>query len=1140
MSTGKFTESDLENGALLPFFTQSTEHGGLGWMQGTDSMVDKARCVVREDLLLFLKTGTPGNTDAFQEAMKIKRHKDEFAFIEDFCEQTLDPLLKSEINAAYILQKNVMYAGQTFTLYNAAPSAGDVKTQCSAFALNALRVIPQVRYRCGAFVRIPDLMMFVNGLYFGYCEIKANPRKQTARREGREKIARDIVDALALALTMAQTNTPWNGWRSCVQHDVIAKVYPFIRAVHWSTVDMRELWILNDIDWLPAEIDDCLRANAKKSACALTIAQRDALIERVVQAFQHAPAPSGYTLFEDVKYQLLALYHARWGINREIHYFQYTFKKRTTALEPMHVRAPQRMMLCAGLQRIESLYEQEHIPKLHGPALTQLMNSSDHRVDAHEMQRMIEAATAYQNGKDTFSVLLQGAAGLGKTNVMVWMARALAEAQDRGSRINKPLFDCVLVLTDRTELRDNMADEAARTRGTTNLIVKAETFKELVEHLGTARVIVVNIQKFPSIVKHLDAPENARLKTDFGSKRVAFIIDEIHRSQSGSYHDSTLDIFDTLGQLGVSTPGQVVRTRRNLIVGFTATPRDEILARFGEWRAPKGPGHPNEWAPYYTYSVKQAIEDGIVLDVTKNIVPFQDVLAYDLIETQRASSGATVSDVPDVDVYQHPKRIEFIAGHIAKIFASTTIYSGRKPNGRGYTLYGDGKAMVVAYSIKAAILYHAAIKKALQDLAAQPQYADRQKLLMNTPVLIVYSDAEQDAPRKCKALNNGLNQEKVIEVFRCKKAEVENAIIIVVDKLLTGFDEPSLHTLFVDKGLNDVLLLQAFYRVGRIAKYKTNCLIVDFSRNNVVSSRVKPVFDKYAGMTISQFDALPIEDKMNAAYNFIFCKDLKAAYQAWATMCSSGIESDRTQASAALLALLVECAETRPEQAKEWQRMLSLWLSTSQLLKNILDFTQAHRAKHWDTDKRDFARDALNNLNGELDARCSIDYPAFDVVGVDLVHIENEGLDAPDVSDKAPTGAESAVYPSVGASEHEQDLADFIMALQEKSDENLTNIERIQHALSVLFATIDDLGKAQNNDIFVKKILERAAGTRNEPYEERIKEFHALFNKACMHKNVRLLAHPKTWHHLWTLENKLLDDYETWVLLQKSATPVLI
>ena len=123
------------------------------------------------------------------------------------------------------------------------------------------------------------------------------------------------------------------------------------------------------------------------------------------------------------------------------------------------------------------------------------------------------------------------------------------------------------------------------------------------------------------------------------------------------------------------------------------------------------------------------------------------------------------------------------------------------------------------------------------------------------PVLLLYTDKQGEA--SCASLNGGRNQDAIINEFRRKGEgakqglKVHNALIVVVDKLLTGFDEPTLHTLFIDRGMDDVLLFQAACRVNRWRKWKNDCLLVDFSHDGVVSKNLPKVFAKYGGLTVS-------------------------------------------------------------------------------------------------------------------------------------------------------------------------------------------------------------------------------------------------------------------------------------------------
>ncbi len=136
--------------------------------------------------------------------------------------------------------------------------------------------------------------------------------------------------------------------------------------------------------------------------------------------------------------------------------------------------------------------------------------------------------------------------------------------------------------------------------------------------------------------------------------------------------------------------------------------------------------------------------------------------------------------------------------------------------------------------------------------------------------------------------HGGKNQDAIIDEYRRKGEgakqglKVHNALIVVVDKLLTGFDEPTLHTLFIDRGMDDVLLFQAACRVNRWRKWKADCLLVDFSHEGIVSKNLPKVFAKYGGITVSDLDAMSLKDKMDKAFKLFFDdKHINAHWRAW-------------------------------------------------------------------------------------------------------------------------------------------------------------------------------------------------------------------------------------------------------------------
>jgi type I restriction enzyme R subunit len=330
----------------------------------------------------------------------------------------------------------------------------------------------------------------------------------------------------------------------------------------------------------------------------------------------------------------------------------------------------------------------------------------------------------------------------------VWLAQALSDMPDPRSKAAAPLFDLCILLTDRTELRQNVAEEAARLGATKNIVAEAETFLDLRNGLQEgARVVVVNIQKFPSI-KRL-AQVDAALSKLLSGKRVAFIIDEVHRSQGGVLHDATLEIFDEWGSL------RPAGAKRNLIIGLTATPRDEVLARFGEWRAPRAAGDDIRWAPYFAYTMTQAIREKVILNPIQNVIRFEDHLQYRITDTvQKLRPGDELRQPSSDEIYHNPDRQSMVAKQAALVFVAKTMMAIRPP-GRAL---GEGKAMFAAHSIKAAIAYQPLLRAELDKLADDPRFAEHAQAIKATPVLLLYTDKQGEATSSAergKARNRG-------------------------------------------------------------------------------------------------------------------------------------------------------------------------------------------------------------------------------------------------------------------------------------------------------------------------------------------------------------------------------------------------
>ena len=1124
-----FKESDFQNGVFIPYLSEP-QPGGLDWILGKPTDIDAARWIVPGDLLHFLREGCPLNAAAFAKA--VKGYDSEMEFLHAFLAEVLLPKIEAKANAAFVLRESLSFAGQSFVLWNEAPRAGAESNAVDLFKQNLLRVIPEATFERQfphsnkRIRRRPDLVFFVNGLYLAYSELKTAQTGQTAAGHGRKKIAHDCVEAGIAVLREARERYAaeggrWPGFRhrdlsEKVRWEIRQAICLYEKATHISGVDMGAMMVLPDIEWLLPEIDEAIESDD-------TQALVETLPGKVADAFlrtaEMREKPASVALAE----HLASFFAPADGVDREIHFFNQNRPSRTTTgTEILRPRPAQRAMLFQAMQRVRELYAEESKSKINEADIRAALALSLPALDAKKADEVVRKTLLHRNGQESHSILLQGAAGLGKTNVIVWLAQALADLADPRSAAMPPLFDLCILLTDRTELRQNVAEEAARLRATQNIVAEAETFKDLRDSLQDGvRVVVVNIQKFPSIKRLAEAdPDLARLLRD---KRVAFIIDEVHRTQNGILHDATIEIFDEWGTI------RPEGAKRNLIIGLTATPRDEILARFGEWRSPSAAGDDIRWAPYFAYTMTQAIRDRVILNPIQNVIRFEDHLQYKITESVQKLKDSDKLRAPSSDeIYQNPNRQAFVARQAALVFVAKTMMAIRPP-GRAL---GEGKAMFAAHSIKAAIAYQGLLRAELDKLADDPRFAEHAETIRACPVLLLYTDKQGEA--SCASLNGGKNQDAIISEYRRKGEgakpglKVHNALIVVVDKLLTGFDEPTLHTLFIDRGMDDVLLFQAACRVNRWRKWKGDCLLVDFSHEGIVSKNLPKVFAKYGGITVSDLDAMNLKDKMDKAFKAFFDdKGLNAHWRSWKAAQAGGKDKDGAIGLSDFLDGLVKDEKAR---AINLRKMGSAWLGSRERLWGILDFKKQELIKHADEKRAAFAEQVVRHLAVKLRDEDDSVGAVFDI---DLVEdAVGWGLDElPEPAErKKKSKGETGLPHSIGGLMSTLDAIELLAALQLTEQQKLLLIEKLKAFLIVLFQVIDGEGKKRNNDIHRKMVLAMANEGADFPWEDRYAKFKELLDAGAL--NLKIFAHPDRKALLPPLMKRaelVMADYEEWI-----------
>lgn len=1121
----KYTEADFQDGRILKFFTQH-----LKWEEGAKEEIDRGRWIVPTDLQYFLQSGNTTNAKSF--AALIRDYSSPTDLVEDFMDSALIPKLTSSVNASIVLREKISFKGQPFTLFNEPNIVGSGSDAAELFDKNVFKVIQEATFEKKYLSiqrdikRRPDLTFFINGIYFSYSELKLSTQGQSASGQGREKIAHNFVEAITASIEAVLveegydvSNMPaWSQISTTAYNKMLQGVSLFAKATHITTADDSRLYIINDITKFVPEIYDAMKSGIKSSIGMRLL--KETIPESIKKSFQKMPGLRDQTATQAVMTHLTTLYGRAEGIYPEIEYFN-SLNRDNKLVRP---RSAQRAMFYAVNNKVNSIYINELTPKLSPEIVRSNLLKSLPNISEEEINAQIKELLKYKNSQEQHSILLQGAAGLGKTNLMVWFAYELASKYHPAKLIGvKPvqekLFDFVIILTDRTELRANVAHDATK-----NLAVETKNTADLVKAIQNgSKIIIYNIQKTNSLKKALSQD----LKNDLVNKRVAFIIDEVHRSQNGELNKETMDLFEACE----SAPK--VNNKRNLIIGLTATPTEDILAKYGEYKHSCSPSDNRHWVPFFSYTMKEAIEECYILDPTLNILTVTDRLEFtDVVgEAKRPSIK---------DVYSNPNRQKLAAHEIARIFVQETMNSIRAERGRN-SGQGVGKAIAVESSIAVAIQMKPLIEEALLSEAKKvinniPSTATKKTIevyeaksaaIKNTVVTIVFSDIPSD--KSCNH-NNGLNEEATIQKFRCEGSQYKNSIMIVVDKLLTGFDEPTLHTIFINKNISDVGLFQGACRVNRIYPNKHSCLVVDMSHQNTVAQEIPQVFKKYGDITVSDFDSLTWQQKLNKSYNYLFVSekntDILEQFKLWKTW----NDSQKSELPVDLLDKinsLFTGSQADLEKAINIWKNCSQWLTTYDKLKFLLDFSDNSLKKHTSSEKREFAellrktlftkiKEQQENKNGGV---------IFEVVEF----VETHGATV--IEEVEQEEKQKPVEPLGTIGTSSIDSIDILGLLQLKEEDKARVINDVQKFMKKLFEEIDIKSRENNNDSFRKKIK----SGEDMSWEDRLSAFRALYLKATSGiSRVKLSKHTQLYTTLdasfKTKMSLLESDYEAWVL----------
>lgn len=417
--------------------------------------------------------------------------------------------------------------------------------------------------------------------------------------------------------------------------------------------------------------------------------------------------------------------------------------------------------------------------------------------------------------------LIQHSAGSGKSNSIAWLAHQLIALEKDG----RPMIDSVIVVTDRRILDKQIRDTVKQFMQVGNTAAWAERSGELRDAIrGGKRIIVTTIEKFPYVVPDIGAEHKGH--------KFALLIDEAHSGQSGRNSAqmnlalsglASEDERDNEDKINAMMEGRKLLTNASYFA-FTATPKNKTLETFG---TAYQDGESVRHRPFHVYTMKQAIQEGFILDVLRYYTPIDSY--YKLMKTveddpmfDKKRAQKKLRSFVESDSYTISQKAEMMVEH----FHEQVIAKGK--------IGGQARAMIVTSSIPRCVEYYYAVNKCLASRHSSYK------------AIVAFSGEHKyqgQEPALTSAAINGFSDAEIPDRFE----EDPYRLLIVADMFQTGFDEPLLHTMYVDKILYDIKAVQTLSRLNRSHPKKYDTFVLDFANKTAM---IEDAFSRYYRTTI--------------------------------------------------------------------------------------------------------------------------------------------------------------------------------------------------------------------------------------------------------------------------------------------------
>lgn len=466
-----------------------------------------------------------------------------------------------------------------------------------------------------------------------------------------------------------------------------------------------------------------------------------------------------------------------------------------------------------------------------------------HQLDV--VTKIIKEVKAKGSGEN---YLIQHSAGSGKSNSIAWLAYRLSSVHDKD---NNNIFTSVIVVVDRTVLDRQLQDTISSFDHKDGVVVsigEGKSSKDLRDAINDGKkIIITTLQKFPVIYEEID---------DNKGRKFAIIVDEAHSSQTGNSARKlkaaladTEDALREYAEIEGKAESEIIDDEDKLVnellvhgrhknlsfFAFTATPKQKTLEMFGDKQKD------GSYAPFHIYSMRQAIEEGFILDVLQNYMTYKN--CYKI-----ASNTPDNPDVPTSAAVKAVRRYESLHPHNLSQKTAIIIEHFREITSK--KIGGRGKAMIVTASRLHAVRYYHEFKR----------YIER-KGYKNLDVLIAFSGVVKDIDdigNEIEYTEAGINKTKDGRKISEKQLKSEFHgddfnMLIVAEKYQTGFDEPLLHSMFVDKKLSGVKAVQTLSRLNRTMPGKNDTFILDFVNT---AEEIQEAFRPY-------YEATKLDEEIN-------------------------------------------------------------------------------------------------------------------------------------------------------------------------------------------------------------------------------------------------------------------------------------